>query len=297
MAATITKGQTFSATETITNTKLHNLVDLATVSGITNAEISASAAIADTKLAQISTAGTVAGAALTGLTNIPSGAGKIPVANIDTGTTANKIVLLDASAKIPAVDASQVTGLVASQIPDLAASKITSGTMGTARLGSGTASSSTFLRGDSTWAANSPGFTSRARALNTSTGTTVNAGNNGKITFDTEVYDTDNEFSDSKFTATTAGYYYLHTNIYITNGSGTSTYTIYFSLNGAGSMYSNSQCRLASVGSGAAVALSHSDIVYLAAGDYIEVYLSNLSGGATSTVNNGQSSFSIHRIS
>lgn len=43
--------------------------------------------------------------------------------------------------------------LVAADIPALDASKITSGTMATARLGSGSASSSTFLRGDQTYAA------------------------------------------------------------------------------------------------------------------------------------------------
>jgi hypothetical protein len=42
--------------------------------------------------------------------------------------------------------------LVAADIPALGASKITSETMATARLGSGAASSSTFLRGDQTWA-------------------------------------------------------------------------------------------------------------------------------------------------
>jgi len=50
MAATITKGQTFGVTEQVTNTKLHTLVDSATISGIVNAEISASAAIAESKI-------------------------------------------------------------------------------------------------------------------------------------------------------------------------------------------------------------------------------------------------------
>ena len=48
--ATVTRGQTFGATETITNTKLHTLVDDATVTGIVNADVSAGAAIAASKL-------------------------------------------------------------------------------------------------------------------------------------------------------------------------------------------------------------------------------------------------------
>lgn len=43
--------------------------------------------------------------------------------------------------------------LVSADIPNLDAAKITSGTIATARLGSGTANSTTFLRGDQTWAA------------------------------------------------------------------------------------------------------------------------------------------------
>jgi len=37
--ATITKGQTFGTAEQITNTKLHNLVDLATITGILGSEM------------------------------------------------------------------------------------------------------------------------------------------------------------------------------------------------------------------------------------------------------------------
>ena len=49
---------------------------------ITNAKISPTAAIADTKLAQITTAAKVHGTAITGLASLPAGAGVIPDANL-----------------------------------------------------------------------------------------------------------------------------------------------------------------------------------------------------------------------
>lgn len=48
--ATVTKGRTFVSGETVTPTKLNELVDLATVTSIVDADISASAAIASSKL-------------------------------------------------------------------------------------------------------------------------------------------------------------------------------------------------------------------------------------------------------
>ena len=84
--ATITKGKTFTNGETVTPQKLHELVDLGTVSGIVNADISASAAIADTKLAQITTAGKVANTATTAT----------------SANTANAIVVRDAGGSFTA---------------------------------------------------------------------------------------------------------------------------------------------------------------------------------------------------
>jgi len=80
--ATITKGYTFGATELVTNTKLHTLVDSGTVTAIVNADVDTNAGIVATKLATIATTGKVSGAALTLLPNIPSDAGEIPQANI-----------------------------------------------------------------------------------------------------------------------------------------------------------------------------------------------------------------------
>jgi hypothetical protein len=63
--ATLTKGKTFTDGELVTPQKLHELVDFGSVSNIVNADIAAGAAIADTKLAQITTAGKVANSATT----------------------------------------------------------------------------------------------------------------------------------------------------------------------------------------------------------------------------------------
>jgi len=70
--ATITKGKTFVNGELVTPEKIHQLVDSATIANITNADIAAGAAIADTKLAQISTAGKVLPAAVQGTAVITS---------------------------------------------------------------------------------------------------------------------------------------------------------------------------------------------------------------------------------
>jgi hypothetical protein len=66
--ATITKGKTFTNGELVTPANLHQMVDAATVANIVNADIASNAAIADTKLATISTANKVAQSAVTNLT-------------------------------------------------------------------------------------------------------------------------------------------------------------------------------------------------------------------------------------
>jgi hypothetical protein len=77
--ATLSKGQTFGATETVTNTKLHDLVDNGSISGILNADCDASMELANSKLADITEAGKVSGSSMFNLASIPSGAGTIPM--------------------------------------------------------------------------------------------------------------------------------------------------------------------------------------------------------------------------
>jgi hypothetical protein len=66
--ATLTKGKTFTNGELVTPANLHQMVDAATVANIVNADIASNAAIADTKLATISTANKVSQSAVSNLT-------------------------------------------------------------------------------------------------------------------------------------------------------------------------------------------------------------------------------------
>lgn len=84
--ATLTKGKTFTNGELVTPQKLHELVDLGGVAGIVNSDIADGAAIADSKLATISTAGKVANSATTAT----------------SANTANAIVARDASGNFSA---------------------------------------------------------------------------------------------------------------------------------------------------------------------------------------------------
>lgn len=188
---------TFSAGATIIASE-HN-ENFSTISdaingNLDNANIKSNAAIVDTKLAQISTAQKVKGSALTSFSDIPTAAGQIPSANLNTGTTANKILYLDGNARIPAVDGVNIT--------TLNASSITTGLVPTAQLGSETASSTKFLRGDQTWQSVQPGlgnwldltayFTGGAGTISaTASGFTtcraVSAGGTGAVYFYTDV--------------------------------------------------------------------------------------------------------------
>lgn len=109
--ATLTRGITFGASETVTNTKLHNLVDLGAVSQIVDADCSPSMALSDTKLADITTGNKVRGTALGNLASIPSGSGVIPSVNIPfLGASMISLVSIPNSAIFPLTLTSWVDG-------------------------------------------------------------------------------------------------------------------------------------------------------------------------------------------
>lgn len=94
-------------------------------------------------------------------------------ANVTTqGNTfngANQLVQLNGSTQLPAVSGANLT--------NLNAGNLATGTVNTARLGSGTANSTTFLRGDGTWAS----ATSANMSVVTATGNTLLNTNNAFV--------------------------------------------------------------------------------------------------------------------
>ena len=95
MATTVlTRGTTLP--DSAGKADFHNLVDTATgvTTGIVNADIDSAAAIADSKLAQITTAAKVHGSSITAITSLPSGAGAIPIANLSASLDKKEVIFL-----------------------------------------------------------------------------------------------------------------------------------------------------------------------------------------------------------
>jgi hypothetical protein len=138
--AQLTKGQTFAGAETVTATKLNNLVDNATIANIVNADISASAAIALSKLATgaLPTGITVASANLVDGTIVDadvSASAAIALSKLATGALPTGITVASANlvdGTIVNADVSASAAIAGTKIaPDFGSQNIvTTGTLG-----------------------------------------------------------------------------------------------------------------------------------------------------------------------
>ena len=111
--------------------------------------------------------------------------------------------------------------LADARIPNLNASKITAGIISAARLGSGTASSSTVLYGDGTFKAEPGGANTPAFEAYISSSYNITDATAEKVSFNTEVFDTASAYDTSayRFTPQSAGKYYVYVNLMLTGES------------------------------------------------------------------------------
>lgn len=92
----------------------------------------------------------ITGGTVSGLASIGVNGNATIVGQLVLGST--PVTLTDSAGKIQALSSTYLANLSGANLTSLNASNLSSGTVATARLGSGTADTTTFLRGDNTWA-------------------------------------------------------------------------------------------------------------------------------------------------
>ena len=179
---------------------------------------------------------------------------------------------------------SGVTLANAGSVTGLPASAISSGTIATARLGSGTASSSTFLRGDQTYAAaggeNTPAFNvfqSSTQAVAQATYTT--------LSLDGNTYNPDGKFASNKFTPAVSGLYYLEAKIRYDSTNNFSTMQVVIGKSGSTLVRGTNNNE-------SYTTVSVSALVEANTTDYFEVQAyQNSTSGTINLINNAESTY------
>jgi len=170
----------------------------------------------------------------------------------------------------------------------LNASELGSGTVPTARLGTGTASSSTFLRGDNSWAAaggdNTPAFSVYRNAAQSMANAAYT-----KIEFNAEDYDTDSAFDSStnyRFTVPVggAGKYFFSAKARSTAWTSTGARLIGY-LNGASKIHTS--ITNSETADGGYHTVQNTWSMTLADSDYVEIFYWHDNGGAQNIQGDG----------
>jgi len=187
----------------------------------------------------------------------------------------------------------------AGSVTGLPASAISSGTIATARLGSGTASSSTFLRGDQTYAAAGGDAGTNAFSAYNNNGHAVANDTYVKVQFNAEFYDPSSVYDHSsnyRFTVPSGGAGRYHFNSYIRIQGFNEEFRIVPYKNNAQYGYYNT--KFSTTGQSFSFGIAFE--LQLAESDYIEIYAWH-NGGSKSIQGDGTTplltTFSGFRIS
>lgn len=114
----------------------------------------------------------------------------------------------------------------------------------------------------------------------------LSSGVTTKVTYDTELFDTNNNFASSRFTPTVAGYYQINCGVYMYVSSGATTnYSAFIFKNG--SEYSRCQTKFSTAVVSEGMQMV-SGVVYLnGSTDYVEIY-ANITGTSPYLYGGGQ---------
>jgi hypothetical protein len=214
------------------------------------------------------------------------GTTNIAIGGIQTSNIANSAVT---DAKIAGITtAGKVNGSAIIGLGNLAAG---AGTIPPANLGSGSASASTVLYGNSTYASAFPG---PILAVHNTATQSIGSGVTAQRTFGSVDEDSGGYFASNTYTPLVAGWYYVtYMDSIVANGSATSFSLMIYK---NGSSYATTSTFGTAVDEGDPIGLVASTIVFLnGSTDYIQFYIGIGSGGGTAQ-GSGYSYASIARV-